>query len=238
MRRRFAATAPPRTFRRMGVRDDAQYFRDLYNIERVEALKGPNAMVFGRGGGGGVINRVTKEATWMPTRAFNLAGGSFEHRRAALDVGDGFGRIVAARLNGMIEDSRQFRDATALERHGVNPTATMLAGNTIVKIGYEYFADRRTVNRGIPSFRGAPSSAPIETFFGDPNASRSRLVMHGGSAMIERTWRAMTLRNRSRLVRYESFPERLSRRGDEGGTTSSLRLQQRDDRRSVFNQTI
>ncbi|HEX4935242.1 MAG TPA: TonB-dependent receptor plug domain-containing protein, partial [Gemmatimonadaceae bacterium] len=41
-----------------GVRDDAQYFRDLYNVERVEVLKGPNAMVFGRGGGGGVINRV------------------------------------------------------------------------------------------------------------------------------------------------------------------------------------
>ena len=45
-----------------GVRDDVQYYRDLYNLDRVEALKGPNAMIFGRGGGGGVINRVTKEA--------------------------------------------------------------------------------------------------------------------------------------------------------------------------------
>ncbi|MDX6385680.1 MAG: catecholate siderophore receptor [Blastocatellia bacterium] len=44
-----------------GVRDDVQYYRDLYNVERVEALKGPNAMIFGRGGGGGVINRVTKK---------------------------------------------------------------------------------------------------------------------------------------------------------------------------------
>src|SRR6185503_3249974 len=32
-----------------GVRDDVQYFRDLYNLERVEALKGPNSMLFGRG---------------------------------------------------------------------------------------------------------------------------------------------------------------------------------------------
>src|ERR1051325_11414394 len=39
-----------------GVRDDVQYYRDLYNVERVEALKGPNSMLFGRGGGGGVIN--------------------------------------------------------------------------------------------------------------------------------------------------------------------------------------
>src|SRR5262249_50269467 len=43
-----------------GVRDDVQYYRDLYNLDRVEALKGPNAMIFGRGGAGGVINRVTK----------------------------------------------------------------------------------------------------------------------------------------------------------------------------------
>ena len=43
-----------------GVRDDVQYFRDLYNLERVEVLKGPNAMIFGRGGGGGIVNRVIK----------------------------------------------------------------------------------------------------------------------------------------------------------------------------------
>ena len=60
-----------------GVRDDVQYYRDLYNVERVEALKGPNAMMFGRGGGGGVINRVTKEAGFTPLREFSLLGGSF-----------------------------------------------------------------------------------------------------------------------------------------------------------------
>ena len=47
-----------------GVRDDVQYFRDVYNVERVEALKGPNAMIFGRGGVGGVLNRVTRQADW------------------------------------------------------------------------------------------------------------------------------------------------------------------------------
>jgi catecholate siderophore receptor len=45
-----------------GIRDDVQYFRDLYNTQRIEVLKGPNAMIFGRGGGGGVVNRVLKEA--------------------------------------------------------------------------------------------------------------------------------------------------------------------------------
>ena len=93
-----------------GVRDDAQYLRDLYNAERVEALKGSNAMIFGRGGGGGVINRVTREAQWAPTRSFTLETGSYEHRRGTIDVGQGLGGSVAARFNGVFEDSRGFRD--------------------------------------------------------------------------------------------------------------------------------
>src|SRR5256886_11163078 len=46
-----------------GIRDDVQYFRDFYNIQRVEVLKGPNAMIFGRGGGGGIINRGSRKPT-------------------------------------------------------------------------------------------------------------------------------------------------------------------------------
>ena len=57
-----------------GVRDDVQYYRDLYNLDRVEALKGPNAMIFGRGGGGGVVNRVIKEAGFQPLRESDVAG--------------------------------------------------------------------------------------------------------------------------------------------------------------------
>src|SRR3982074_3739550 len=64
-----------------GIRDDAQYLRDVYNAERVEALKGPNAMAFGRGGGGGVLNRVTKTAGWAPLRTITLEGGSDDHGR-------------------------------------------------------------------------------------------------------------------------------------------------------------
>ncbi|MEM6626676.1 MAG: TonB-dependent receptor plug domain-containing protein, partial [Pseudomonadota bacterium] len=45
-----------------GVREDVQYYRPLYNLEQVEILRGPNALIFGRGGTGGVLNRVTKKA--------------------------------------------------------------------------------------------------------------------------------------------------------------------------------
>ena len=45
-----------------GFRDDVQYYRDLYNAQSVEVLKGPSALIFGRGAGGGLVNRTLKQA--------------------------------------------------------------------------------------------------------------------------------------------------------------------------------
>ena len=84
-----------------GVRDDVQYYRDLYNVERFEALKGPNAMIFGRGGGGGVINRVTKEAGFAPLLELTAQGGSFRSRRFTGDFDHPLSNRVAFRLNGL-----------------------------------------------------------------------------------------------------------------------------------------
>ena len=47
-----------------GVRDDVQYYRPLYNLDQVEILRGANSLLFGRGGTGGIINRVSKKANW------------------------------------------------------------------------------------------------------------------------------------------------------------------------------
>ena len=117
------------TFFLDGVRDDVQYFRDLYNVERVEALKGSNALIFGRGTGGGVINRVSKEAEWSPTRELTVQGGSYGTRRGAVDVGQGVSEKVALRFNGMYENSDRFRRDVNVERYGINPTGTFLLGS-------------------------------------------------------------------------------------------------------------
>ena len=109
-----------------GVRDDVQYYRDLYNLDRVEALKGPNAMIFGRGGGGGVINRVTKEAGFTPLREITLLGRLVTATSAfTADLDQPLNDKVAFRLNGMYENSGSFRDYVNLERYGINPTLTL-----------------------------------------------------------------------------------------------------------------
>ena len=94
-----------------GVRDDVQYYRDLYNLDRVEALKGPNAMIFGRGGGGGVVNRVTKEAEFQPRpRGRRCRAGCSATGGSRADFDQPLGGKVAFRLNGMFENSDSFRD--------------------------------------------------------------------------------------------------------------------------------
>jgi catecholate siderophore receptor len=224
-----------------GVRDDVQYFRDLYNVERVEALKGSNAMIFGRGGGGGVLNRVTKEAQWTPTRALTLEGGSWDHRRATLDVNQGLGPSVALRFNGMYEDSEGFRDRYSLERYGLNPTVALALGTrTMIRAGYERFSDERSVDRGIPSFEGRPSRAGITTFFGNPDSSYASVRVNAASALVEHSLPAgLTIRNRTRYAGYDkSYLNSLPGAVNAAGTQVSLSAYGNDTgRRNLFNQT-
>lgn len=225
-----------------GMRDDVQYFRDLYNVERVEALKGANALIFGRGVGGGVLNRVTKAAEWTPTRELLLQGGSYGNKRAALDVGQGVSDAVALRLNAVYENSELYRNDVSLERYGINPTATIqVTARTRVLASYEHFKDYRTADRGIPSFAGAPlAAATPRTFFGDPSLSYADALVHIGTAGIEHTTGGLvTIRNRSMFADYDKkyqnvFPGAVS---DAGNEVSISAYNQATQRRNLLNET-
>src|SRR5260221_2249520 len=93
-----------------GVRDDAQVFRDLYNLERVEILKGPGGMAFGRGGAGGVVNRVTKRPVFDKVGEANLTVRSHRQLRATLDIGNRASESAAWRLDGIGESADSVRD--------------------------------------------------------------------------------------------------------------------------------
>ena len=189
-----------------GVRDDVQYYRDLYNVDRVEALKGPNSMIFGRGGGGGVINRVTKEAAFSSFREITAQGGSFGAKRFTGDLNQVINGSLAVRLNGLYENSNSFRNFVGLERYGVNPTLTWTASaNTYVTASYEFFRDRRVADRGIPSFNLRPADTPIETYFGDPNNSRVHADVNLASVIVDHSVGRFNLRNRTMFGDYDRF---------------------------------
>jgi catecholate siderophore receptor len=224
-----------------GVRDDAQYYRDLYNVERVELLGGSNAMIFGRGGGGGVVNRVLKKAQWEPTRDLVLEGGSFAHTRGTLDVGGALTPSIASRVTSMSEHSGTFRNAGAMSRAGVNPSAAFLLGErTLARVGGEYFEDHRVVDRGVPSFRGLPSPAPLATFFGNPDSSRATLKLRGFDAAIDhQLGERATWKTQARVTSYDKFYQNVFPGAmDSTGTRVNLSAYSNmHDRTNVFAQT-
>ena len=190
-----------------GMRDDVQYYRDFYNIERLEILKGPNAMIFGRGGGGGVINRVTKTPGATRRLGGDIAVDSFGAWRGAVDLNAPLANGTAVRLNGFYEDGANHRDVYDLQRWGINPTLGFaLGGKGTVVLGYEHVDDRRIVDRGVPSQAGRPAAGVRDTFFGDADINRSTfnadmLSLAADYALTE----TLTLRSRTRYGDFDKF---------------------------------
>ena len=171
-----------------GVRDDVQYYRPLYNLEQLEVLRGPNALLFGRGGTGGILNRVTKKAE-IGSNFSQITGYADSFGAGGLqgDVNVGLTDSVAFRLNAMAEGLDNHRDHFDGERIGVNPTARLsLNESTRLDLSYEYVDHERFIDRGIPT---GSNGDPVERFdrvvFGDPNVNVTRLKAHIFMANLE-----------------------------------------------------
>lgn len=236
-----------------GMRDDVQYFRDLYNVERVEVLKGPNALAFGRGGSGGVINRITRQAAWHRSAEATVQAGSWNRRRVALDYGDGLDDSLAFRVSAMVEDSGSFRDDVQLRRLGVNPSVALRIGDgTLVHADFEHFEDERVTDRGIPSnatpvagSRRQPVETARSTFFGDPENSPAEVAVDAFNLLVEHSFaNGSTLRNRTRLADYDKSYQNIFAVGPAGtdGVVDALEVpigayRSATSRRNLLSQT-
>lgn len=224
-----------------GVRDDVQYFRDLYNAERIEILKGPNAMIFGRGGGGGVINRVSKKAGFEPEQALTLQGGSFGFARGAADIGAAFSETAAGRLNAFYENSDSYRDFVDIERYGLSPTLRFApTDSTTIDVSYEFLRDERTVDRGVPSQNGLPFVGDRRAFFGNPDDSFSEVDVNAGEFAVSHDLSdAVTAKNTLRIADYDKFYQNVHANSpvQANGDVALQAYFSATKRRNFFNQT-
>jgi catecholate siderophore receptor len=192
-----------------GMRDDVQYFRDLYNVDRVEVLKGANALAFGRGGTGGVINRVTRRAGWNPERELRVDLGSWDRQRAVANLGAAPSDSMAVHVAAMAEDSGSFRDDVSLERFGINPSIAFRTGaGTTWHLDVEHFEDERVVDRGVPSRPGTglPVDVAREVYFGKPADSHADLTLDAATLRVEHGFGGgALLRSTTRWARYDKF---------------------------------
>jgi catecholate siderophore receptor len=170
-----------------GVRDDVQYYRGLYNLDRVEILKGPYALIFGRGGGGGIINRVQKTPLLTDTIiAGRASANSFGAYDVSADINAPLSENAAFRINGAYENLDGHRDYYEGDRYAINPyLAVKLGENWKAGLSYEYVNDDRVVDRGIPSQNGAPLAGYRDQFFGVPGVNRTTLEAHIAKLRID-----------------------------------------------------
>ncbi|MCT6721722.1 MULTISPECIES: TonB-dependent siderophore receptor [Acidovorax] len=224
-----------------GVRDDVQYYRDLYNIERVEVFKGPNAMIFGRGATGGLINRVSKQARWTPSLGGSVTLGSNSNRRLTADINQPISDQLAFRVNALYENSDSYRDGVWIKRSGVNPTLSWRAGSkTLVTLGYEHFKDDRIADRGISTFKGVPLAVAPSTFFGNAAGSPTGTTLNAFSASVEHEFDSgLSLRNRTRITDQDKFYQNVFPGAvNAAGTSVAISAYNNaTSRKSIFNQT-
>ncbi|KMK97075.1 ligand-gated channel protein [Aeromonas enteropelogenes] len=151
-----------------GFRDDMQYTRDLGNTERVEVLKGPAAVLYGRGSTGGIVNRVSKKPQKGLESSVSAQVGSFDSRRLAADLNGEAGEQVQVRLNLAQEDKESFRNGVTSKRTLLAPSVNWEINDKLNwLLQYERNEHDRTPDRGIPGVNGRPADVPKEYVYSD-----------------------------------------------------------------------
>lgn len=219
-----------------GIRDDALYFRDLSNVDRVEVIKGPAAVLYGRGSSGGLINRVTKKPG-IDVADFSFSYGSWADKRAELDVGKVFGNGAAAfRLTGALEDADSYRSQQFLRRSAIAPSLELrLAPQTTVLLQADYLEDKRVTDFGIPAYRGRPVNVPASTYYGAANArdvDTSESRVYSGTATINHRFNEnWSIRNATRYYHYS-----LDRNNTLSGTVNEVAQTVSFNRSNVYRE--
>lgn len=191
-----------------GVRDDALYFRDLSNIERVEVIKGPAAVLYGRGSSGGLINSVSKKPGFAPKHEVGMTLDTEGKRRTQFDTGwaDPQGN-QAYRLTGAFEDSDTFRDDGYIDRKAIAPSAYFrLSDDLELNLGATYLYDKRLIDFGIPALGNRPVDVDRDKRFGSGDADQdyARSEVFSFTASLDyRINDDLTLTNTSRYYHYD-----------------------------------
>jgi catecholate siderophore receptor len=228
-----------------GVRDDAQYYRDVATVERVEVLKGPASALFGRGSSGGVINRVMKKPLFdRPIADAAIMVGGFETKRLVFDAGRATNeRRLAYRLAGAWEDSGSFRDFATLSRLTVAPSVSaFVSPSTSMTLQGEYLHDRRVPDRGIPSVAGRPAGVRISQYYGYPQDDHIRTDALGATVSVQHQFGGgWLLRDTLKTARYAASwsntqPIDVQAAGDRAMVKRS-QYNADQDQQNVFNQT-
>jgi catecholate siderophore receptor len=192
-----------------GIRDDALYFRDLSNVERVEVIKGPAAVLYGRGSSGGLINSISKKPNFTPKQEVGVSVDSEGKKRTQFDAGWANQQQgdKAFRVTGALENSDTFRDDGYIDRKAIAPSAYFkLSDDLELNLGASYLYDKRLIDFGIPARGDSPVDVDRDKRFGsaDPDDDYTRSEVFSFTAGVDYSINDdFTLSNTSRYYHYD-----------------------------------
>lgn len=126
-------------------------FYQLYNIERVEVLKGPGGFLYGANPIAGTVNMVRKQPASGRFVDLGLSGGSFGTASGTLDWNAGGDGPFAFRLNGLWQDSDGYRDDKPSEVRGINPAFSWRTGDRgVLNVNLEFLDTSYSPDAGLP----------------------------------------------------------------------------------------
>ena len=151
---------------RDGVRESGQVRRSTANVERIEILKGPASVLYGRSGGGGVINMVTKFANFESPSTVGAYAGSYENVGGTVDINKVLNDNWAVRLVGEKSDTNSFRDGIGSNEEMISPSFTYRSDDERLLWTTEFTYDdlNRVPDRG-PSYENLPDGTSIKMGF-------------------------------------------------------------------------
>lgn len=192
-----------------GMRDFGSYYRDPFDFDEIEVLKGPSSILFGRGSTGGVINQESKLPTLTPLIAGSGALGTDNTKRATVDVNEpvpDLGEGAALRLNAMVHDSQVAdRDVGEYRRYGVAPSFALGLGTpTRLTVSYFHESEDDTPDYGIPFLLGHPAPVDRSNYYGFENGNFLKTDVDIGTVKLEHDFNdAITVRDQFRYAQYD-----------------------------------
>ena len=195
-----------------GVRDAGSYFRDSFNFDSVEVLKGPSSTYFGRGSTGGVINQVSKTPRLDPSYDGIFTAGGNMYLRGTIDVNQPIPQLLpnaAFRINLMAHrDDVVERDKIEVKRLGLAPSIAFGVGTpTQVTLSYLLQHEDNIPDYGFPYKDGKPLRTDRSNWYGLTHDDREETTVNIGTLKLDHTFNDIfNLRN---TLRY-SYVDRES----------------------------
>ncbi|WP_026604106.1 TonB-dependent receptor [Methylomonas sp. 11b] len=227
-----------------GVKDNGQYNRDTFFIEKAEVLKGASSILFGRGATGGVINQVAKKPTGKTGINGSFTYGLYDFKRTAIDAETKY-QDLSARLNVMYQDADSYRDYNYSNRWGIAPSFKWdISADTDLTLNLLHQQEEGVFDYGVPMYRGRPAGVPINTFYGfTDNRMMDTDVNVATVALTHRFNQDFSVKNSIRYGDYERkylthlYSGAAAYSGADAGTIARSQALRLNTQENVYNQT-